>query len=91
MDSKTDGNVRFMQHFGWKSYVAELPIYFDNPSSYTIDETGAKFVRKTSGNEKMQLTVAGNRDLPPHVILNLITMPKVQLPMGLSDVSARGD
>jgi hypothetical protein len=65
MDSKTDWNVRFMQHFGWKSYVAELPVHFENPSSYTIDETGAK-----SGNEKMQLTVAGSRELPPHVIQN---------------------
>jgi hypothetical protein len=52
------------------SYVDELSVYFNNPSSYTIHIAGAKPVIHTSGNEKTQRTVADSRKLPPHVILN---------------------
>jgi hypothetical protein len=60
------------------------------PSNYTDDDTGAKSVLiKTSGNEKMQVTVmlkvlADGTKLPPHVALNRKTMPKEQLPIGLT-------
>jgi hypothetical protein len=65
------------------------PVYFDVPSNYTVDDKGVKSVLiKTSGNEKMRVTVmltvlADGMKLPPYVILNRKTMPKEQLPIGL--------
>jgi hypothetical protein len=56
-------------------------VHFDMPFNYTIDDTGVKSVRiKTSGNEKMRVTVmlmvlADSMKLPPYVILNQKTMP----------------
>jgi hypothetical protein len=67
----------------------ETPLYFDMPSNYTVDDTGAKsLIIKTSGHEKMQVTVmlmalADETKLPPYVILNWKTMPKEQLPIRL--------
>jgi hypothetical protein len=57
----------------------EIPVYFDMPSNYTVD-TGAKsaFI-KTSGSEKMRLTImllvlADGTKLPPYVIPNRKTV-----------------
>jgi hypothetical protein len=67
----------------------EMPVYFDMPPSYTVDDSGAKSVAvKTSGHEKTHVTVilavlADGRKLPPYVILNRKNMPKEQLPIGI--------
>jgi len=59
-------------------------------SSYIVDDTGGKSVAiKTSGYEKMGVSVmlvvlADGTKLPPYVILNCKTMPKEQLPRGLT-------
>jgi hypothetical protein len=38
--------------------VDEMPLYFNMPARYTIDGVGTKsVVIKSSGNEKMQVTV----------------------------------
>jgi hypothetical protein len=67
----------------------ETPVYFDMSSNYTVDDKGVKSVLiKTSGNEKMGLTVmltvlADGKKLPPYLIYNWKTVPKKQLPIGL--------
>lgn len=66
----------------------QTPVYFDMPSSVTVDVKGAKSVLvKSTGNEKSRITVmlavtADGRKLPPYVILKRKTMPK--------DVNTRG-
>jgi hypothetical protein len=64
-------------------------MYFYMPPNYTVDDTGAKSVAvKTSGHEKMRVTVmsavlADGSKLPPYVILNRKNTPKEQLPRGI--------
>jgi hypothetical protein len=35
----------------------KIPLYFDMPSSYTMNDVGIKSVMRTSHSEKMQVTV----------------------------------
>lgn len=67
----------------------QTPVYFDMPSSVTVNKKGAKSVIvKTTGNEKSRMTVmlcvlADGRKLPPYVVLRRKTMPKENLPRGV--------
>jgi hypothetical protein len=68
--------------------AGETPVCFDMPSNYTVYDTDVKSVLiKTSGNEKMlvtvMLTVLADGTKLLHVILNQKTVPKEQLPIGL--------
>lgn len=60
----------------------QTPVYFDMPSSTTVDKKGAKSVSvKTSGGEKQRCTVmlaatADGRRLPPYIIFKRKTLPK---------------
>jgi hypothetical protein len=65
------------------SNADRTPLYFDMPSNYTVGDKDVKSVLiKTSGNEKMRVTVmltvlADGTKLLPSV------MPREQLPIGL--------
>jgi hypothetical protein len=68
----------------------EMPVYLDVLSSYPLDDNGAKsVVIKTSGYENIHAAVmlavlADGSHLPLRVILNCKTVPKDQLPSGVT-------
>ena len=67
----------------------EMPVWFDMPTSKTVDSTGAKTVLlKTTGHEKTRFTVvlaclADGTKLKPMVIFKRKTMPKDNFPAGV--------
>ena len=70
-------------------HMNEVPMYFDMPSSKTIDFTGVKTVMsKTTGYEKLRFSVAltilsRGRKFPPLIIFkNLKKVPKGKIPEG---------
>jgi hypothetical protein len=69
--------------------ASEIPLYFDMPSSYTVDDIRAKsLVSETSGYEKMCVTLmlaefANGTKSSPYVILNHKAILKEQLLRGI--------
>ena len=67
----------------------ETPVWFDMPTSKTVDSVGAKTVLlKTNGHEKTRFTVvlaclADGTKLKPMVIFKQKTMPKDNFPAGV--------
>ena len=67
----------------------ETPVWFDMPTSKTVDSVGAKTVLlKTTGHEKTRFTVvlaclADGTKLKPMVIFKRKTMPKDNFPAGV--------
>ncbi|KAK0153232.1 Pogo transposable element with KRAB domain [Merluccius polli] len=67
----------------------QTPVYFDMPTSVTVNRKGEKSVLvKSTGNEKSRVTVmltclADGSKLPPHVILKRKTVPKHPMPAGI--------
>ena len=67
----------------------ETPVWFDMPTSKTVDSVGAKTVLlKTTGHEKTRFTVvlvclADGTKLKPMVIFKQKTMPKDNFPAGV--------
>jgi hypothetical protein len=64
--------------FTLRGIMSEMTVYSDMPSSYTMDNVAAKFVLKTSGNEKLQAILmltelADSMILPPYVVINRTT------------------
>ena len=78
-------------------HMDEVPMYFDMPSSKTIDFTGVKTVMsKTTGCEKLRFSVAltilsSGRKLPPLIIFkNLKKVPKGKYPKDVVVTVAKG-
>uniref|UniRef100_A0A3Q1GUX3 Pogo transposable element derived with KRAB domain n=1 Tax=Acanthochromis polyacanthus TaxID=80966 RepID=A0A3Q1GUX3_9TELE len=67
----------------------QTPVYFDMPSSVTVEKKREKSVLvKSTGNEKSRITVmltclADGTKLPPYVILRRKTIPKEPTPPGI--------
>ena len=67
----------------------QTPVYFDMPTSVTVNRKGEKSVLvKSTGNEKSRVTVmltclADGSKLPPYVILKRKTVPKDPMPAGI--------
>ena len=67
----------------------ETPVWFDMPTSKTVDSVGVKTVLlKTTGHEKTRFTVvlaclADGTKLKPMVIFKRKTMPKDNFPAGV--------
>ena len=66
-----------------------MPMYSDMPSSYTVDEEAKSVAIKTMGYENMCVTVmlvvpVDGSKLSHYTSLNCKTMPKEQLPRGLT-------
>lgn len=64
----------------------EVPVSFDMPSNYTVDQKGVEDVKITStGHEKCNFTLvlcvtADGTKLPPMVIFKRKTLPKEKFP-----------
>ena len=75
-----------LQHIG---NMDEVPMSFDMPSRFTIDQKGSENVKiTTTGSEKCCFTVvlcvtADGGKLPPFVIFKRKTIPKEQWPKGI--------
>lgn len=73
--------------------IDEVPVSFDMPSKYTVDEKGSKEVRIAStGHEKSNFTLvlgitADGSKLPPMVIFKRKTIPNEDFPKGTSVVN----
>ena len=85
---KEGGDVRHMD---------EVPMYFDMPSSRTIDFTGIKTVRaRTTGYEKLRFSVAltilssGKKLRPLIIFKNLKKVPKGNFPKDVVITVAKG-
>ncbi|QQP49044.1 Pogo ele1 orf1-h 1e-40-j 4, partial [Caligus rogercresseyi] len=67
----------------------QTPVFFDMPSSVTVNKRGEKSVIvRSTGNEKSRVTVmltclADGTKLPPYLILKRKTIPKEPMPAGI--------
>jgi len=66
---------------GQMANADETAIYLDMPPNYTLEKKGVEVLLKTTGCEKLRLTVmlaatADGRKLPPLLILKRKTLPK---------------
>jgi len=78
-EKKTDINIQDM---------GEIPMSFDMPDNFTVDQKGAEDIRITTGSKKCNFTVilcatADDGKLSPMVFFKRKTIPKEKFPNGI--------